>query len=337
MAKEQLVRQWEIVTLLNGSRRGLRSSELAKQLECSRATVDRDLEGLREAGVPLEKDCVVGETRHKLSMKALPPLSPTPLQMSALRLALAALSSLDGTKVVKEIRGLIRGDDTLEAPNHLHLRVPRGRANVVRTIENAIEHRHRVRLHYRGTSKGGTEQAYEVSPLVLRLVKEQLYLVGFCEDKAEPRVFKVLRIVSAEYVKKAAERRESFDLETWLKSSIKAWSGPPRHVEVLLQPDVAWLAEEYPMVSNQVLEAEPNGAVRIRAEVAGLVEVKQWVLGWGKNAIALSPPELVQAVRDELREALGSYPEPLPQSMTGLAKTRRNSSETAPPNHKATG
>jgi predicted DNA-binding transcriptional regulator YafY len=108
MAKEQLVRQWEIVTLLNGSRRGLRSSELAAELDCSRATIDRALEALRAAGVPLEKDCVTGETRHRLSMKPLPPLSPTSLQLSALRLAVAALSNLDGTKVVAEIRALLR-------------------------------------------------------------------------------------------------------------------------------------------------------------------------------------------------------------------------------------
>jgi predicted DNA-binding transcriptional regulator YafY len=328
MAKDQLVRQWEIVTLLNGSRRGLRSSELAKELDCSRATVDRALEGLRAAGIPLDKVCVGGETRHRLSMTPLPPLAPTPLQLSALRLAVTALSSLDGTKVVEEIRALLRNDNGVESPAHLRLRVPQGRADIVRTIESAIEHRHQVRLLYRGASKGGLEQRYEVSPLALRLVKEQLYLVGFCEGKDEPRVFKILRIDSAEYLRKPAERREGFDLEAWFRASVKTWGGPVTVVEVLLRPEVARLAAEYPIVENQTTEVEPNGAVRIRAEVAGLVEVKQWILGWGKSAVALSPPELVVAVREELRDALGSYPDPQPKSMTGLAKTKRNLAES---------
>lgn len=323
MAKEQLVRQWDIVTLLNGSRRGMRSSELAKRLECSRATVDRALDVLRAAGVPLEKDCVGGEARHCLSTKPLPPLSPTPMQLAALRLAATALSSLEGTRVVEEIRGLLPGGGESTLPSHLHLRVPRGCSGIVRTIESAIEHRHRVKLTYRKTPKEGSEKQYEVSPLALRLVKEQLYTVGFCEGKAEPRVFKILRVESAEYVKKAAERREAFDLEAWFKSSVKTWGGAATVIEVLLKPEVAWLADEYRLVENQTTEVEPNGALRIRAEVAGLVEAKQWILGWGSNAVALSPPELVEAVREELGNALDNYPDPRTKSTTGLAKARR--------------
>lgn len=329
MAKGQLARQWEIVMLLNGSRRGMRSAELAERLECGRATVDRALEVLRLAGVPLERDCVGGEIRHRLSTKPLPPLSPTPLQLAALRLAVSALSSLEGTRVLDEIRALLSGAEQAQVPSHLKLKVPTGKGKIVRTVESALEHGHRVRLVYRASSNQGQSRTYEVSPLMLRLVREQLYLAGLCEGKAEPRVFKTTRIESVEYLKKPAARPQGLDLDAWFKSAVKAWGGPTTAIEVRLKSAVAWLATEYPLVDGQTVEAEPDGSVRIRAEVSGLVEAKQWVLGWGSQAVALSPKELVEAVRAELTRALDAYPDPSPAPNHGLAKARVRDSAAA--------
>jgi hypothetical protein len=39
----------------------------------------------------------------------------------------------------------------------------------------------------------------------------------------------------------------------------------------------------------------------LRMTVRGLNELKRWVLFYGKGAIALGPPELVEMVREELR------------------------------------
>lgn len=45
----------------------------------------------------------------------------------------------------------------------------------------------------------------------------------------------------------------------------------------------------------------------LRMRVRGLKEVKRWILFYGKGAIALEPPELVEMVREEVEEIQKHY------------------------------
>ena len=48
-----------------------------------------------------------------------------------------------------------------------------------------------------------------------------------------------------------------------------------------------------------MIDEHPNGSLTLHLEVGGLQEVKRWVLGYGKEALAKSPPELVKLLREE--------------------------------------
>jgi hypothetical protein len=94
------------------------------------------------------------------------------------------------------------------------------------------------------------------------------------------------------------------------------------HVVVALKPQVAHLAQEYPLAADQTIELQTDGTARIQADVAGLVEAKQWVLGWGSAAIAIEPPELREAVKAELAKAISEYEDPEPKPAHDQAKAR---------------
>jgi len=83
---------------------------------------------------------------------------------------------------------------------------------------------------------------------------------------------------------------------------------------------VAWLAHEYPLIAGQTIEPAPDGSVTVAARVAGIVEAMRWVLGWGGAAEALSPPELREATRLELTQAVAKYEGP------GIVKAGRRPS-----------
>jgi predicted DNA-binding transcriptional regulator YafY len=59
--------------------------------------------------------------------------------------------------------------------------------------------------------------------------------------------------------------------------------------------------------------------------VSDLTEVISWVLGFGKTARVVEPPELVEHVRNELEQAMLAYQRP-PSSLTAPS-SRAPSSE----------
>jgi predicted DNA-binding transcriptional regulator YafY len=311
-SREILARRFRLVVELYRAPRGIGAVRLAEKLGVSRPTVDRDLTFLRrEVGLPVEKVRRTGEIWHQLRDLPLANVTATPLQVAALRLARRTLDALAGTALVREL------DQTLELlpeeaePTRIDLAgaPPPSRSEVVRTLDAAIADRRRVDLRYRVASRGGAVEQYLIDPVSMRWADGDLYLLGFALNRGAARTFKVVRIVEATVLDVAAAPHPELEGEERFRTAVKAWSGEVRRVRVRLAPRVAWLAEEYPLVSTQRLVAEADGAVVVEAEVAGLVEVSRWVLGWGACAKVLEPPDLEAMVREDLAAALAQYPE----------------------------
>jgi predicted DNA-binding transcriptional regulator YafY len=58
---------------------------------------------------------------------------------------------------------------------------------------------------------------------------------------------------------------------------------------------------------TQKIEPQKDGSVIFSAEVAGVEEVKHWVLSWGKNAEVIAPDFLRYEITSELRATLKKY------------------------------
>ena len=50
-----------------------------------------------------------------------------------------------------------------------------------------------------------------------------------------------------------------------------------------------------------------DGSIEITFRVAGLDEIRQWILSFGPEAFAVEPPELVAAVAKSHQQALEQY------------------------------
>lgn len=313
--REMLIRQWRMVELLHSARRGLSVPRIAQELGVVRQTVYRDLDVLAQAGVPLTKENVNGEVRHAFAGHALPPLQLTSLQLAALHLARAQLEPLEGTAMVREIDDLLRRRPS--AP-----RTPAGRATgpgvtaarpkgrrqraIVSQLDDALRRARRCRILYRGTK--ASEPAWRVvDPRTFRLADDQLYLVAWCLDRDDWRTFKVARIAQIEVTDTACADHGTFDEKELFAHARKVWSAAPVDVVVRLSPRVGWLADEYPLVTDQVVENRENGEAVVRAKVAGTIEALRWVLAWGADAEVLAPDDLRDSVRDELEAMEATY------------------------------
>ena len=312
----RLRRLVSIMSSLQSARRGRRSVELAERHRTSRATIDRDLRVLREAGVPIRRDTCNGETRHVLDTRTVPALEPSLRQILALRVARDHLRALDGSEVMRELDSLIlaaspnaelpRSAATGRPTTHFSA-TPAPRA-IVQALDAAIRAGRQLRLVYRAASHGGREREYVLDPLRLRVVDGGLYLVACVAATGAPRKFKAVRIARADVLaSKACLDHPNASDEKLFGRSVKVWGGEPTEVRIRLHRDVAHLAHEYALISDQRVDTAPTGDVIITASVAGVVEATRWILGWGANAEALAPPTLRDAVATELRRGLDHY------------------------------
>jgi len=305
---EMLRRQWRIVLALHGTRRGLAPRAIMEKADVRRATLYRDLAFLGEAGVPISQEKVNGESRYSLAGDALPALAPTALQSFALRLAREALEPLAGSSLVRELDSLLGAPTArrgVKPPVKIARRRPPASRNLVAVLERALSSDRRLRIAYRSRSET-TLRRRSVDPLEVRLVAGDLYLVAWDHDRRAPRKFKVTRIVEAEIL---SEKRAhpAVDVDALFEHSVKIWTGQPVDVAIRFPPDLARLAEEHPLVFDQIYDLLPDDSVIVRARVSGLVEVTRWVLGWGAGAEVLEPAALREMVRSELSTALDRY------------------------------
>jgi predicted DNA-binding transcriptional regulator YafY len=80
-------------------------------------------------------------------------------------------------------------------------------------------------------------------------------------------------------------------------------------VEVVIRfsTAVAKRAAETRWHPSQTLEEQPDGTLVWRGRVAGLREIRIWILGWGADAEVLEPAELRASITDELERARAVY------------------------------
>ncbi|MCJ7774452.1 MAG: WYL domain-containing protein [Desulfobacterales bacterium] len=60
---------------------------------------------------------------------------------------------------------------------------------------------------------------------------------------------------------------------------------------------------------SQVLKKLPDGSLEMTFKVAGLDEIRQWVMGFGPEATVLSPDKLKDMVVNGLKKSLAQYKE----------------------------
>lgn len=281
-------------------------AQLMEETGSCRATVYRDLEVLRDAGLVVERELVNGQARLRISDESFALRGLAVPQLVAIAVARDALSSLEGTEIVATLDRILSDRTTPKRRVHPRSTAKLRRPDILSAIDRAIREQRRLRICYRGV-RDATWRWREIDPGGIQLQDGEPYLWAWAVDRAAWRTFKVARIREAEVQTESALPHPGLAEVMALPHAVRVWSAPPVEVVVRIAPEVAWLVGEHPLVPDQRLESQPDGSVLVRATVAGLVEATRWILRWGAHACALEPAELREGIRDELERALRSY------------------------------
>jgi predicted DNA-binding transcriptional regulator YafY len=158
-----------------------------------------------------------------------------------------------------------------------------------------------------GQQKQTRVQTYFLEPdAALRSV----YLIGHDEPAGAMRTYKVERIQSASLTQDRYEIPPDFDPDRWLAHSWGIWSSdttPTFRVRLRFDAAVAHRVREAIWHRSQQLTELPGGGVELAVTVAGIVEIKPWILSWGDGVEVLEPSELRDAVAAAVRAAAERY------------------------------
>ncbi len=322
---DQLGRQWRIIQRLVSARRGWSAGELAEELEVNPRTVYRDLEALQVAGFPLYTEKAEGKNLWSVldTVKHQMPVPFSLTELMALYFGRDMLRVFQGTAFHDSLDSLFRKVrttlppesvkylETVEQTLHVGFKPYKDYARfreMIQRAEEAARERRTLEIVYYTMSRK-SEGRRRVDPYRIWFFNGTFYLIGHCHKRCEVRIFALDRIRMLSVTRASFEIPEDFDLDAFLRPSLGVFQGEPARVRVWFAPEVAGYIREKVWHEGQEITAGEDGSVIFEAEVAGLDEVRFWVMGWGSAAEVLEPPALREAVRAEAGRLLARYEE----------------------------
>lgn len=298
------------------------ATSLSKKIEVSSRTIQRDIEYMRDMyNAPIEFDAYKNGyyyTEENFYIKSVP-LSEGELFSVALFDQL--LEQYRNTPLENDLRSVFKKIE-MSLPNKITLDssflqnqitfIPDQMGTInsenFSKIFSALKNRHVLDFEYRPLQKT-TWMTRRINPLHAVCQKGNWYVMGFCHDKKDIRVFNFSRMQNVTESKEEFDIPEDFNPDKYFDKEIGIWLSATKKytVELLISAEIGTFALERSWNKNQKIEQREDGSVWVSFETTQLPEVKRWVLGQGKTVKVLGPDELIAQVKEEVVAVLGMY------------------------------
>lgn len=307
----------KIIALLQ-TRQMLSTKEIAEMLDMTPRNVKAYIEYLKKAGIPVQGMpgraggyYLAGEYYFKV-----PGLDEG--EYSALMLSEKLLNSKSGFPLANELQTAIAkircalGDtinNIFPIPTD-ELMLSLGKVDlkdnldkVLTTIYMAIKQRKRIRVLYYTASRDERKRR-EIDPYAVIYREGSWYLIGYCHLRGQIRTFKLVRMENIEILDLTFTYPLDFSVKDYMSNIFSVIEGEEYEVEIrFFHPASVWVKEKK-WLPNQRIESLKDGSVIFKARVKGLIDIKRWVLSFGKLAMVQKPDELAEIMREEI-EAMG--------------------------------
>ena len=295
---------------------------MAEACGVSRRTIFRDLETLKEAGVPLQFES--DSQRYIIpSSFFLPPTNFTAEESLAVIALAGQLGSDSGLPFYGPARqAALKLESSLPAALREELQTKQraiqievgpinplpGKDEFYQQLVDSIASKNVLRMKYGSLTEWETI-SIKLRPYQLLFRRRSWYVIGRSSMHREVRTFNISRIVTLKTLQEKYTVPRTFSLEKHLGN---AWSmipesGPDQEVVVRFQKQVAQNVAEVVWHKTQQLEFQKDGSLEYRAEVSGLDEIAWWILGYGDQAEVLKPAKLRNIVASRISKMQAIY------------------------------
>jgi predicted DNA-binding transcriptional regulator YafY len=320
--RDRLARLLSVASILyarGSGESGVAVTEIAELTGMTTRTVYRDIRALEdELAMPIFQ---AGRGRYGIEKKYfLPPLRLTLPEAVVLFLASRLIARWSDEYDQAVVSAFTKLADLLPQPIARHvaatmLAVGRAGRNepFLRNFANVAQawaDGRVVELDYE--PGGGEQRRARVRPYLLEpdAAGRSVYLIGHDETVNAMRTYKVERIRSSTLTSDRYQIPESFDADRWLAHSWGIWSSDTTataDVRLRFDASVAHRVREAIWHRSQQLKELQGGGVELSLTVAGIVEIRPWVLSWGEAVEVIEPQALRESVAAAVRGAAARY------------------------------
>jgi len=296
------------------------TTTLARRLEVSTKTIQRDLEFMRDRlELPLEYHPQRFGYFYTQEVSSFPTLQLTEGELFALLVAEKALQQYRGTTFERPLLSALKKMEQ-SLPETVSINLTelgeaisfRTRAEPILNLEifdalaQAVARREQLEIRYRKPGQARSEDR-RVDPYHLGNINGEWFLFAYDHLRRDIRTFVPARIQSVHATGHRFEKPRGFSLEKRLKDSFGVHFGEGHHdVVIRFAAEVADYIREKRWHDSQELKELRGGGVQLRLQLSSLGEVERWILSWGGRARVLRPKELVQSVKQAAAAMLGA-------------------------------
>ena len=319
--RDRLARLLSVASILytrGSGENGVAVTEIAELTGMTTRTVYRDIKALdEELGMPI---FTAGRGRYGIEKKSfLPPLPLSLAEAIVLFLATRLIARWSDEYDQAVVSAFTKLADLLPQPIARHVAATMltvGRAGPNEPFTRNFAHVAQawadgrvVEFDYE-PSDGDARHA-RVRPYFLEpdAASHNVYLIGFDETVDAMRTYKVERIRTSTVTADRYEIPDDFDPDAWLAHSWGIWSAESGVEEVVLRfdPSAAQRVRESVWHRSQKLTELDDGRIELAVTVAGIVEIRPWILSWGDAVEVVAPPALREAVARMVQRAADRY------------------------------
>ncbi len=309
--------------LLRQARRPVSGRVLMERLECSRATLFRAIEDLRDRlGAPLAYDRGSGgyfyDSRQGAHQYELPGLWFNASELSALLAIHRLLVDIQPGLLESHLAPLRGRIEELLETEHLgggdllrRVRIPpmaaRPASEYFAAVADALLRRRRLRITYHGRARDEVTERV-ISPQRLIHYRGNWYLDAWCHEKDGLRSFAVDRIRQCNPLEQTARDIDDQDLDEHFATSYGIFAGKPQDTAVLRFTPLAarWVADERWHPEQQGVWLE-DGSYELKIPYGDPRELIMDILKYGPEVEVMAPEELRDVLVRRLMQATEKY------------------------------
>lgn len=304
---------------------------LAKMLDVANKTVQRDIAFMRDhQDLPLEFDRERNGYYYTQSVGGVPAVQVTEGEVIALYVAQKVLHQYQGTLFGKPLTAafekLTAGlQDTISFPlDGMDDSISFKDSGTTETdlatfapLHQAVTKREEIEFEYKSLRDPAFKRR-QVQPYHLLGAINCWYLIGFDRERADFRMFSLLRIRHVEPTGETFTWPADFDPKHLLRGSMGVYMGKGVfNVSVRFDPFASQLIRERQWHESQQIKELPDDEIELSMTLSSLFEVERWVLSWGAHARVVGPPELLEQVQAKVEAMAGLYRADFPGKPVG--------------------
>lgn len=279
---------------------------LAERFEVSRRTINRDIEDICKAGVPV---VTLQGSNGGISIAAGYKIDRRFFTARELDAVLAGLQGLDSVSQDKKYKNIIdkflAGKETVAGSGHIAIDLSSHYKNTlapkINMIQQGIDCGTRIQFTY--FSRSG-EQQLMLEPYLIVFQWSSWYVFGFSPKHGQFRLFKLNRLWNLQNTAESYEPREiptnTPDFSAFFTDDINAVVSFHQSVKYRL-------IEEY---GTECYRETEDGRLLFAFPFTSKEYLLTWVLSFGDKAELLAPKDLRTEIKNRLKHSLELYWEP---------------------------